>query len=449
MPPYMMGTPVRGSHRNAQCDIRFTAKSLVYFQIIYVLVVLYLMSEFGLPGSMLYVTDVVTILALACCPRGSWAKFRSLGNTALLVVLALLCIVIALGDVASAVRPALVIWGVRNTFRFFGFLYVCVALLDRSDIDKVFSLFFGVQMVNLVLSLIQYSQGFSQDNLGGIFGTAVGCNGYSNVFFCILLAYYALAYADGRKGMARLLFVLASTLALAALAELKIYYIEAVLIVVFAFLCRANKVRSFVMLLILGTAFSVALQMLSEVFPGAYAMLMDVDAIMAYSTDSSGAVYGYNIGRLSAFGDINRLIFRDDLSLNLFGIGFGNAGYSSFSIFTSSFYQAYGSLNYHFFTHQTWFIETGFVGFGLFILLFLTLFSYCGKWASKIPADSFYFRLTQIVIVVTVLCFWYNQTVRVEAAYLTFFVLSIPFIIVRSNSFEGRTGSSHAPERCD
>lgn len=427
-------------------QVKISCKTLIYFQVVYVLIILWLNDALGLPGSTLYVTDIVTVAALLSCPRGSWSRLRRLGTSALISVFAVFCIVLFLGDVAHAVKPALVLWGIRNTFRFFFFGYACASILNREDIDCFFRLFFWFQVLNLGVSIVQYAMGFDGDHLGGIFGTVTGCNGYTNVFFCILLAYYSLAFVDGREGLWKFVFVAASTLVIAALAELKLFYFEAAAIVIFAVVCRVNKPRSVLLLLVALVAFFIALQVFSVVFPSAYQMLTNFDELMGYSTDNTGAVAGYNISRINAFSDINQFIFHGNLSLNLFGVGFGNAGYSQYSIFTSAFYGVYGYLNYLFFTTQTWFIETGYVGFGLLITQFVALCVYCGRWAKRLPEESFYFRLVQIVAIITILCFWYNQTLRVEAAYLTFLVLSTPYIVLKDSMF-GKGRSSHGTER--
>ena len=412
-------------------NARISSKTLIYFQIFYVLVILWLINDLGVPGIFLYVTDLITIISLLCCPKGSWGNFRKLGTGILVTIFGIICLVLFIGDVVHLVNPLLVLWGIRNTFRFFVFLYACVSILDKQDVDAILKMLFYFQVPNLLLTLIQYANGYYGDHLGGIFGTVTGCNGYTNVYFCILLAYQAISYVDGRDGITKLVFVAASSLFIAALAELKFYFFEVAIIAFFVLLYRINRVKTFVLFGFVLLAFFAALQVFSSVFPSAYEMLTNFDELLNYSTDSTGAVMGYNISRLNAFSDINAFIFHDNLLLNLFGIGFGNAGNSSFSFFTSDFYRVFGNLNYHFFTHQTWFIETGYVGFGLLVILFIALYLYCGKWAKRLCSDSLYFRFAQIVIIITVLCFWYNQMLRVEGAYLTFFVLSIPFILVK------------------
>lgn len=413
-------------------ELRFSAKTLIYFQLVYVLLVLFFKDTFGIPSSSLYLTDVITVLSLLCCKKGSWSRFRKLGNSFVLAVFVVFCIVLFIGDVAHEVKIPLVLWGIRNSFRFFVFLYACVSILDYRDIKKIINLFFAFQILNFLLTFVQFAQGFSGDHLGGIFGTVTGVNAYTNVFFCILLSYYAIAYVDGKESLFRLVFVALSTLIIAALAELKWFYFEVAIIIFFVAAKRSNKVKSFLMVLVTIFVFVLALQVFALVFPSAYGMLTNFDELLWYATDNSGAVAGYNISRLGAFGDINTFIFHDDLLLNLFGIGFGNAGYSAYAMFTSDFYYQYGNLNYHFFTHQNWFIETGYIGFGLLISLFGALFLYCGKWAKRIPNNSYLFSFVQLFILLTVLCFWYNQALRVEVAYLTFAVLAIPFIIVKT-----------------
>ena len=426
--------------------LKITRKTLIYFQVFYVLIILWLNDALGLTSSTLYVTDIVTVAALLSCPKGSWSRLRRLGTSALIWVFAVFCTILLLGDVAHAVKPTLVLWGIRNTFRFFAFGYACASILNREDIDRFFHLFFLFQVLNVCITIAQYASGFYGDHLGGIFGTATGCNGYTNVFFCTLLAYYSLAFVDGREGFLKLAFVATSTLIIAALAELKLFYFEAAAIVIFAVLFRASRPRSSLLLLVSLAAFVVALRVFLVVFPNAYEMLTNFDELMSYSTDNTGAVEGYNISRINAFSDINQFIFHGNLSFNLFGVGFGNAGYSQFPIFTSDFYGIYGYLNYLYFTTQTWFIETGYVGVGLLIIQFVALFAYCGKWARKLPEESFYFRLVQIVTIITILCFWYDQTLRVEVAYLTFFVVSTPFIFTKDFIF-GEDESAHGLER--
>lgn len=414
-------------------NARFTTKSLVYFQIIFVMVVGFLTSVLGLPAELYYVTDALTILGLLAVPRGSLGGFRKLGAGGVEFSFVLMCLVFGVGDLFHSVSLPLIVWSIRNVFRFFAFLYLCYCVLDLRDIEKIFRILLGFQALNVVMTILQVSQGYRDDTLGGVFGTNVGCNVYSNVFFCILLSFYALGYSHGRQSFLQFFFVLVSTLGIAAFAELKFFYTEAAVIVLWAFFQRVWMLRSWILIAGVGVFGTVALKLFSILNPASYDTLTDVGSMLEYTTDSSGAVWGYNIGRLSALRDINTFIFHDDRMLNMFGIGFGNAGYSSVSAFTSPFYFEFGHLNYLFFTHQTLLIETGLVGFSLYIGVFGALFAYCVKCARRMPEHEFYFSFVKLVIVLTVAGFWYNQAARIEASYLTFFVLAIPFVLAKSS----------------
>ncbi len=412
-------------------NARFSGKTLIYVQIIYVFIAMYLVSGLGMTSALLYVTDLINVLCLLSCPKGSWKKFCSLGNGGMLAIFMFFCASLMIGDLMNAVDPLLIFWGVRNSFRFFVFMYCCAVMLEVPDVKRIMGLLLFIMVPNVFLSLIQYSQGFDGDQLGGVFGTVVGVNGYSNVLFCILLAYSSLKYAYGKGSLLEFCLVASATLGLSALAEIKLFYIEAALIIVFSFFCRANRVRSYLMIGIVLIAFIGALQLFALVFPSAYEMLTNFDKLLGYSTDNTGAVQGYEISRLNAFSDINQFIFQGRMDWNLFGIGFGSSGYSKMSFLTGAFYKTYHYLNYYFFTHQTWFIETGYVGFALLLSVFLSFAVYSGKICKRLPEDAFLFRFVQITVYITVLCFWYNQSIRIEAAYITFFVFSIPFVIYR------------------
>lgn len=412
-------------------NTRLSGKTLIYLQIIYVFIAMYLVSGLGMTSALLYVTDVINILCLFSCPKGSWKMFRSLGNGAMLALFAFFLSFLILGDVLNAVSPLLVLWGFRNSFRFFVFMYCCVALLGEPDVKRIMNLLLFLMVPNIILSLVQYSQGFDGDHLGGIFGTVTGVNAYSNVLFCILLAYSALRYTYGRGGLTEFCLVALSTLGLSALAEIKLFYIEAAVIIVFAFFCRANRLRSFLMVGLVVVVFIASLQLFAAVFPSAYKMLISIDELLGYSTDNTGAVQGYEISRLNAFSDINLFLFHGRIDLNLLGIGFGAAGYSTFAFLTGDFYRAYHYLNYYFFTHQTWFIETGYLGFCLLLLVFFSFAAYSGKVCKHLPENAYLFRFVQIIVFITIICFWYNQSIRIESAYITFFVFSIPFVIYK------------------
>ncbi len=410
-----------------------TGKLIIYVELAYLLIVFFLVNSLGAPYAAIYVLDVLNLFALIAALGKIKRTFSAVRYRAVLVLFAVFCIFLVLGDLINLVSPMLMIWGMRNTFRFFTFFVSCVVLLDLRDVDRIMGMFTIFQVVNLFVSLFQFfALGLRQDTLGGIFGSAAGCNGYSNVFFCILLTYYSLQCLAGKKPMRYFVFIAISTLALAAMAELKFFFFEFPIIVLVAALLYVNKVRAVVVALLAVGALFVGLQIFASVFPDAYETVINFDKAFSYSSNGMAA---YELSRFGAFGEINGLIFHDDLPKILLGVGFGGAESSSnIAMFNSAFSQVWGYLNYRWFSHQMWYIETGVVGFALFVGLFAAHAFYSGGLMKVHPGCRILLQFVVLFTLVTIVNLWYNCTIRVEAAYMTFFVLSISCIVAKDDA---------------
>ena len=85
----------------------------------------------------------------------------------------------------------LFIYSFRTIFRFYSFLLVCSVVLNESDYRTIFSVLKYVNVLNFIIVLFEYFLlGYRNDNIGGIFGTDVGCNSDINVFLLISLLYF-------------------------------------------------------------------------------------------------------------------------------------------------------------------------------------------------------------------------------------------------------------------
>ena len=426
-------------------DVRIRKRSIIYIEIVYLLIVFFAIGAGAVPESAVYALDVLNLLAIVLAFRGSGGLLRRIGYWPLYFFFAF-CFYLVVLDIANSVPPLLVIWAIRNTFRFFGFFMACAVLLDISDVFSIMKIFFVFQIINCFISAYQFFVlGIKQDNLGGIFGTGSGCNGYSNVFFCVLLAYYGMFGLSRQKPIRYFLFICISTLVLAALAEIKVYFFEFIVIVIVVVLLNAKRVRTYAVLLAIIAMLLIAMSVFAEVFPASYQTLLDPNDLLQYS---SQGMAGYEISRFGAFEQINHLIFGGDVWKNLFGIGFGNAEYSAnVSAFTSAFYNVWGLLNYRWFSHQMWYIETGLVGFFLFVSLFVFHALYSIRLIRSTSECKVLLQFVVIATIVTILNLWYNCTIRVEAAYITFFILSISCIVAKDaageNALTMDRGGSH------
>lgn len=397
------------------------------------MIVFFLISELNIPSGITYFTDFINLtlfLYMLAFPKWSrQQKDRVLSNS----IVIFLFINVIIGVLLNLVNPLLVLWAIRNHFRGIIFWYACVRFLCEEDIEKLFTLFFKFQFVNVIVTLFQFFvQGYSQDYLGGIFGTQVGSNSFTNVYFMLLLTYYCVSYINKKAPFWKLLFIVLSTILIAALAELKIYYFEFAIIIFLAILFSKPSLKNFLISAAATISFFSGLTLLKNIFPLQYKYLTDFERLFSYITMEGG---GYNISRLTAFSTINNLFFKDDLVKNLFGFGLGGCEYSSFSFLTSPFYLEYGRLNYRWFTHMMLYLETGFVGFGLFVLFILSCFIMATKMRIGRKNES---RLNILVTVqvfslLTIVNMWYNQALMNENQYFIYFVLSCAFIINKTS----------------
>ena len=223
-----------------------TCKNLIYIQIIIVLSVFFLISVFHLPSFLSYVTDIINILLLFCIFKIKGTKLDQVGGRYIRISIGAFCISVVIGIIINIVPPLLILWGARNLFRGIIFIIACVRFLDEEDVDKIFKIFFFAQLINLLVTLYQYLVlGINQDYLGGIFGIEQGCNGATNIFCVILLTYFGVNYINKKMPIHLFAIIAISTLIIAALAEIKIYYIEFALIIVLVILFSKPSFRTF------------------------------------------------------------------------------------------------------------------------------------------------------------------------------------------------------------
>lgn len=419
--------------RSLVLETPITSKALIYIELIYVLTIFFVVNSLGAPYAAIYVLDLLNTVAVLCSLKKAKLAFRNSQYGVVLGVFLAFCALLTLTDVLNAVNLPLVAWAFRNTFRLFGFFMACVAFLNMDDVERIMKLFYAFQIVNVFVSLFQfYVLGLRQDNLGGIFGSSSGCNGYSNVFFCMLLCYYALFCLSGKKPIKYLVIICCSTLVLAAMAEIKFYFFEFAIIMLIAVVVYVHKVRAFAVAALSVVALLTGLQVFASVFPDSYASLFNVKAMTDYSTKSMA---GYELSRFGAFGEINQLIFNNDPVKELFGVGFGGAEMSSsIPMLNSAFYYRWGYLNYRWFSHQMWYIETGLVGFILFVSLFAGHFIYTVRLIRRRPEHKVLLQFVALFTLVTIANLWYNCSTRIEAGYIIYFALSISCIVAKSGS---------------
>lgn len=319
------------------------------------------------------------------------------------------------------------LWGFRNNFRFYAAFFAFAAFLKEGEGEGYLRKLDRLFWLNGAVMLVQYALlGRSGDYLGGIFGTAQGCNAYTNLFFCIVITRSLVRFLDGDEGRNGCLGKCAAALLLAALAELKFFFVEFGCIAALVVLLSENNGRKFWVVLAAGVGIGAGAALLAELFPG-FSGWLSVDWLL----DAAGSDRGY-----TSAGDLNRLncIRRIDAwffaspALRLFGLGLGNCDTSTFAIVNTPFYRAFSHIHYTWMSTSFWYLEGGWVGLGFFYGFFLLIYAGAGKLERcRTGAEKRLCRMARIMALVCCLIGVYNSSLRTEAAYMVYFVLALPF----------------------
>ena len=319
------------------------------------------------------------------------------------------------------------IWGLRNNFRMYIALILFAMFLTKRDADDFLRFFDVVYWINFVLCLVQcFMLGYKQDYLGGVFGTQRGCNGYVNIFLCIVVAKSVILYLNKQESLANMLLKVASALFLCAISELKFFIIEFAVIIAVASLVTKFSWRKFAIIIFSFAAVIFGIIMMIQFFPE-FADFFTFEIMFNSAASDSGYTYTDDINRLTAIPVINREILTTPF-LRMFGLGLGNCDLSSIEIFNTPFYETHESLNYDWFSYAFMYLETGYIGMIMFFAFFILCFVLIYRRMKKNEADKNFCQIALIMSVMCIVIAIYGASLRSDAAYMAFFVLALPFI---------------------
>lgn len=394
-----------------------------------------LISMLSFPNALRYLNDVMVLAMTVYILPEFLRKVRCSGFTAALWAVIVYSAVLLIGIIRGGVSVLLVLWAVRNTFRFFAFFAVCICLLRREDMERILQCAVWLQIPNLALALLQFLVlKCHRDNIGGIFGNAEGANAYLNIYFCVILAYVFCRYLTGKDGIIPLLLTAFGTMLICGFAEIKIVFIELFLIAAAAICLNKLSKKSLVVAVVTVAAFGLGMLIMRQLYRYHYNAMSSLENILSYANQEDG---GYNLSRLHAFEKINELFFHGDAGLNLFGFGFGNCEASSFSFLTSAFYRENGHWNYRWFTHQMMFLETGYLGLIGYIGILGTIVVCCLQKWKALTDNREMWCLSIIMALLTIANLFYNSAIRAETAYLVYFSIAAAPVCVLSAAEKG------------
>lgn len=417
-------------------NLKISPNNIIGFMVIYSIIMNALVAELNLPSIIFYINDLLNcILFIMIFRKQFWNFFINIRFKSYLAILMTFIITIFLGNVINMTPLRLIIWGGRNTFRTLVFFIACTMFLRYEKISKIYNYFFILQITNFILGLYQYFVlGLSQDLLGGIFGHGNG--NALNIYCVVVVASSFLLYLQKKEPIYKTIICFLTSIVLAALAEEKFMFFALIIVVVLALILSGRVKGSGIKKLLIIPIFILGLvagyKILLLYFPKAAATLLDFQLIKDYTTASWSDSYYFP--RVGSFSKITEELFHNNFIHTLFGFGMGNCDTSSFPMFESDFYKQYGYMHYRWLTHQWTYLELGGVGFILFLLLLLAVLIYLFKNRKKVSDEKLWILDTAIIcVVICIATIWYNNTLKVDTAYIPYFVMGAGIVVIRDS----------------
>lgn len=375
-----------------------------------------------IPGIITYLPDILNVVLFIFIYRKRKSIKLNNSTDKLIFVFIIWSTITA---ILNLVSPALFFWEMRNFCRGFIIFYIFFNFMNKEDSKKLYKFLLIFQVFNFIISLYQYFVlGLKQDFLGGIFGVESGVNAMTNIFLCIICTMSIVNYMCHNERLSIVVFVSVTSMLIAAFAELKIFYIEFIIILIASVLLIKPSMKSFGIVSIGLIAILVGLQILKVVFPVHYEALMNIDELMKYSNMHGG---GYGISRTHMFKDVNEMFFGENIKYKIMGLGMGACTMSSrFDFFTSEFYLQNGTLNYNWFSHAMLYLQTGIVGLFLYSGILVSMILQALKRLRKNKNPYEYFIMIFAVILLANIM--YNHWTRADTSYIAFIGLAMAYV---------------------
>lgn len=403
-------------------------KKMVYITFIYYIVSYIVVYTFGFPRVLLYIGDVLNIFTFIL------ALFNNRNKSKIKIIYVWMILFTILGVFSALINfesPILLFWGIKNNVRFFTFFYSVVTFFKIEDIKRVKSgikilFFISVPLCTIERFFISYPSGtIIGDMVGGVFWNYSGCNTPLNVIISLFMLDVTDRYYSGKSTTKYFILVCCLSFYMAALAELKIFLVEFIVIVLMITVWNRMSIKNILKLIVLALIFSSFITYFIEVnqTSNEYANNYTLEGFLDYAIRDSGYTGENDLNRLTGITTISNSVFKDNYIFKLIGVGLGNAEYTNY--FVSSFFYRYENLNYQWF-HDIWmYIETGWIGIILFCLIFITAY----KSSNKFLKNTEYNNYVKVAILLMAILFIYNISLRSETSgFVLYMILAIPYI---------------------
>lgn len=389
-----------------------------------------LIDFFKVPGFIKYGVDVMWVLLLFIMVFSRQINVKK-NITPFVVIVSLWLVYITLGYIFNYQSIFYFLWGIRNNFRFYVAFFAFACFLNEDDASSIFTFTDCLFWINIPITLFQFFVlGYKQDYLGGIFGTERGCNAFTMLLFVFVLARSFILCLDGKEKVVICILKSGFAIVLAAMAELKFFFILFAIIAVLVVLMTKISWKKMILIVVFAVLLSFSSPILTSIFGSDEALTLQ--RIIQLITAPNYAT-AEDLGRFTAIPVISRE-FLTEWYEKLFGMGIGNCDTSAFAICNTPFYQAYEYLHYSWFSSAFLFLETGYIGLILNLLFYCMVGFLSIKKLRSGNGNKFFCQMAIIFSVICIMLTFYNSTLRKEVGYMAYFVLALPFISLRDEA---------------
>jgi hypothetical protein len=399
--------------------MRISVRNLILFQLIYTFVYTGLIELLPILSPLKYVSDILIVILLVCILKKKNKNEQRISLKLTNIIIVALFLSTFLSYAFHYENFFYFCWGLRNLFKYFIFWYACIFFLRKNDFYLFAKILLTFVFVN---TIVMFYQGailqLYCDNVGGLWGTKNGVNGFTNILLIVSNVIVLVLLSKKRATYFFTICIFLCSFIQAAVAELKFYFIEFSVLMFLCFIFSKNRTR---LMPLMGLSFfllSIGFSLMIIFYAGNQ-YFFTLDSMLSYSQDSYAA-YSGGVDRATAFPLINAM-FLTSPDKFLFGIGLGNAEFTT--LYAPVFIQKYEFLHIYFFSHGMLFLETGIIGLVLYCLFFISIFAHCFKLRESEDASV---ALVLSLMVFFLIC--YNPSMRIDSAFLVFAFLSFPYI---------------------
>lgn len=412
---------------NIRSALIITPKKIVGFILFWTIISDALVAELGMSSSIQYLNDFAWVILLLYIVKNKfWTRLKYQGFSGVLYAIGAYVLICYLSAILNFVDPFLTIWASRNLIRFIVFFLSVVVFLEENDISEIFNKLFWIQIISFIIALYQYYVlGLHMDTLGGIFGHGNGAA--LNTFQAMILAYFLCGYLQKKQPPYKVATILITSLLIAALAEEKAYFVYLIVVVAGCVIINRPTFKTVIILAAVLCAVPVGINILATVNDSwNLEVLTNMTRAVQYLDTS------YGLSRTNPFPQIQSRFFNNSLLKDLFGIGFGaSENCDAASIFTSEFYNRYAYLQYFDFTHQKKFLETGYLGFGSFLMIIVMCIVTPLKHILRNKDNDYRLKAFIIFGIVAILSCWFSGAMIYNDAYIIFFGLAAGLVVCK------------------